>query len=67
MEHSTTAIDINVCHESYPVCSSSRKVEWYNKLLAMMHALVERLRECVMQLDHWCSGALGLDCPKIAI
>lgn len=54
MEHSTTAIDINVCHESYPVCSSisSRKVEWYNKLLAMMHALVERLRECVMQLDH---------------
>lgn len=38
MEHSTTAIDINVRHESYPICSSSHKVEWYNKLLAMIYA-----------------------------
>lgn len=39
MEHSPTAIDINVCHESYPILF----MKWYYKLLAMMYALVERL------------------------
>lgn len=32
-------------------CSSSRKVKWYYKLLALMYALVERLSELLM---YWC-------------